>query len=410
MKKIICLMLAGVFAFSHPVAADTVSDWIEFSSRINSPLAPAAEAKVRPESARATTRVALAMFEALNAIDRRYESYVSFPESDKAASVEAAAVTAAYRVLIEHFPSVKNELNDAYAIAMEAIPNDAQREAGRQIGEQAAKAALAVGGIDPKIVQTPYRPHATVGIWTATDLPSIRPHNLAFFPWAISSAEALRSPPPPSINSARWTQDYDEVKRLGGKVSQHRTPHQSLMASYRIMPDILPSLRQTAETNGRSMVQNARMYARVYMAIDDSTLAMSAAKMHYNTWRPIVAIRNAANDGNNATQAEAGWESFLPTPNFPEYPCGHCSYAGSIAEIMVAEDGQKPMKGVRVASLSSPKAVIQILPSWNEWSQQVSDSRIYAGAHFRFANEAGENLGRSAGKAVLDKIMRPLKK
>lgn len=410
MNKILSLVLTGAFSLSLPAAADTVSDWVEFSGRINNSLAPAPEARSRPESARATTRVSLAMFEALNSIDRRYESYVGVPQGDKTASPDAAAVTAAYRVLSEHFPSAKNELNDGYAIAMEAIPDTAQREAGRQIGELAAKAALAVGGIDPKIVQTPYLPHATTGIWAATDLPSIRPHHMAFFPWAIPSADALRSEPPIAINSERWARDYDEVRRLGGKVSKERTPHQSLMALYRIMPDISPSLRQTADSNGRSMVQNARMYTLVYMAIDDSTLAMSAAKMHYNTWRPVVAIRNGATDGNDATQADAAWESFLPTPNFPEYPCGHCAYAGSIAEVMAAQDGIKPIKGVRVTSLSSPKAVIQILPSWNEWAQQVSDSRIYAGAHFRFANEAGDKLGRAAAKAVLDKVMRPLKK
>ena len=39
------------------------------------------------------------MFEALNAIDRRYESYLSFPQSDSAASQDAAAATAAYKVL-----------------------------------------------------------------------------------------------------------------------------------------------------------------------------------------------------------------------------------------------------------------------------------------------------------------------
>ena len=305
-------------------------------------------------------------------------------------------------------PPRKGELDDGYAIAMAALPDDARRESGRLIGEQAAKAALAVGGIDPKIVQIPYRPKTTPGVWTATDLPQIRPHNVAFFPWAIASADALRSPPPPALTGARWAKDYEEVKRLGGKKSKDRTPHQSLMAQYRILPDLSPSLRRTADLPGRTAVQNARMYARVYMAIDDGVMAMSADKLFYDTWRPITAIRNGADDGNDATVPDPAWESFLPTPNFPEHPCGHCAYAGSVAEVMAAEDGPRPAGGVRVTSMSSPKAVVQILPSWGEWAQQVSDSRIYAGAHFRFANEAGEAVGRGAGKAVLDKVMRPL--
>lgn len=407
-KNITGTISIALLSIASPAAANTVSDWVEFANRIHSPLDPAPESRARPESSRATTRVALAMFEALNAIDHRYESYVGMAQGDKTASPDAAAITAAYRVLSDHFPSAKGELDDGYAIAMAALPDDTRREAGRLIGEQAAKGALAVGGIDPKIVQIPYRPKTTPGVWTATDLPQIRPHNVAFFPWAIASADALRSPPPPALTGARWAKDYEEVKRLGGKKSKDRTPHQSLMAQYRILPDLSPSLRRTANSPGRTAVQNARMYARVYMAIDDGVMAMSADKLFYDTWRPITGIRNGADDGNDATVPDPAWESFLPTPNFPEHPCGHCAYAGSVAEVMAAEDGLRPSGGVRVTSMSSPKAVVQILPSWDEWAQQVSDSRIYAGAHFRFANEAGEAVGRGAGKAVLDKVMRPL--
>ena len=408
LKHTFFLVPLALLATAQPAAADTVSDWVEFANRVNSPLAPPPESRARPDSGRATTRVALAMFEALNAIDRRYESYVGMAQGDKTASPDAAAITAAYRVLSDHFPSAKADLNDAYAIAMQAIPNDANREAGRLIGEQAAKAALAVGGIDPNIVQIPYKPKTTPGVWTATDLPSTRPNSVAFYPWAIPNADSFRSPPPPAMTSERWAKDYDEVKRLGGKRSAERTPHQSLMAEYRIMPDISPSLRRTADSAGRTLVQNARMYARVYMAIDDSTMAMSAAKLYYDSWRPITAIRNGAADGNDATVPDPAWESFLPTPNFPEHPCGHCAYAGSVAVVMIAEDGLKPSGGVRVTSRASPKAVVQILPNWDEWVQQVSDSRIYAGAHFRFANEAGEAVGHATGKSVLDKVMRPL--
>lgn len=404
---------AGIIVFatlttSHPASADTVSDWVEFSSRIHRQSGQGSEGRGRPDANRANTRVALAMFEAVNAIDRRYESYLGLVEGDKNASQEAAAITAAYLVLNDHFPSAKGQLDDGYAIAMEAIADDARREAGRLIGEKAAKVALAVGGIDPGIVQIPYKPKATPGVWTATDLPSIRPHHVAFFPWAIENADALRSPPPPALTSERWARDYEEVKRLGGKVSKDRTPHQSLMAQYRIMPDFSPSLRRSADAPGRTLVQNARMYARVYMAIDDANLANAAAKLHYDSWRPVVAIRNAEQDGNDATVPDPAWESFLPTPNFPEHPCGHCTYGAAVAEVMTAEDGPRPAGGVRVTSLSSPNAVIQVLPDWNEWSRQVSDSRIYAGAHFRFANEAGEQIGRAAAQAVLAKVMRPL--
>jgi hypothetical protein len=55
-----------------------------------------------------------------------------------------------------------------------------------------------------------------------------------------------------------------------------------------------------------------------------------------------------------------------------------------------------------------PLSTTQVLPSWDEWVRQVSDSRMYGGVHYRFSNEAGEEVGRKAARIVLDKVMRPL--
>jgi hypothetical protein len=167
-------------------------------------------------------------------------------------------------------------------------------------------------------------------------------------------------------------------------------------------------MRAIADQPGRTPVRNARMFALYQMAFDDSVEAMEAAKMHYDFWRPITAIRNGAADGNDATAQEAGWLPLLSTPNFPEYPCGHCTVAAAIAEVMNAETGPRPPGGVQVGSLAVPNSIVQTLPTWDEWAQQVSDSRIYGGVHYRFSNEAGERIGRRAARMVLDTVMRPL--
>ena len=111
-----------------------------------------------PEQVRAATRTALAMFEALNAIDRRYQSYLGFPAADRAASPDAAAATAAYKVLVHHYPAQKAAIEDSYTLAMAGIRDEPAREAGKAMGEKAAAAAIAAGGIDPAIAQEPYRP------------------------------------------------------------------------------------------------------------------------------------------------------------------------------------------------------------------------------------------------------------
>jgi hypothetical protein len=399
---------AAALLAAAPAAADTVANWWDYAGRMASPLTASAQT---PDQSRALTRASIAMFEAVNAIDRCYESYLDFPAGDPAASQDAAAATAAYRVLLAAFPNRKAAIEDNYAITMAEIRDEKAREAGRLIGEAAAKAALAAGGVDPAIEQVPYRPRTTAGEWVATDLPSIDSSFYAFRPWVIPNVEALRPPPPVALTSARWAQDYDEVRRLGGRDSRERTPHQTLMARFRQVPDLTPSLRAVADQPGRTPVRNARMFAIYQMAFDDSAEAMAAAKIYYDFWRPITAIRNGAADGNDATAPDAGWQPLLPTPNFPEYPCGHCTVAAAIAEVMNAETGPRPPGGVQVGSLAVPNAIVQILPTWDEWAQQVSDSRTYGGyggVHYRFSNEAGARIGRRAARMVLDKVMRPL--
>ena len=105
---------------------------------------------------------------------------------------------------------------------------------------------------------------------------------------------------------------------------------------------------------------------------------------------------------------DPAWVPLIGTPNFPEYPCGHCVVAAAIAEVMTAEVGARPPAGVRVSSQAIPLSAVQVLPNWNEWAQQVSDSRIYGGVHYRFSNDAGDEIGRRAARMVLERALRPL--
>jgi hypothetical protein len=75
-----------------------VSDWVEAANAIE-------EEENRPGQdppravQQADAQTALAIFEAVNGIDRRYESYLGFPRAADSASQEAAAATAAHAVL-----------------------------------------------------------------------------------------------------------------------------------------------------------------------------------------------------------------------------------------------------------------------------------------------------------------------
>jgi hypothetical protein len=408
MRKYWLLAAVAAVASGSPASADTVCEWIDYAQLVGTAAAPPPDAPRTGEHDRAQTQVALAMFEALNAIDRRYESYLGLAPAAPGASQDAAAATAAYQVLLAHYPGQKAGLDDSYSVTMMGIADAAARDKGKAVGEAAARLALAAGGFDPERKATPYRPRTVPGVWTATALPVFQPYSFTFKPWFLPSFDSVRPPPPPALTSERWARDFEEIKRLGARTGSSRTPEQTLMARYRITPNLVPTMRLIADAPGRSAVQNARMFALVSMVVDDAGTANAAAKLHYNFWRPITAIRNADGDGNDSTAEDPGWEPLIATPNHPEYPCAHCTFAGAVATVLKSEVGAAPPGGVRVHSRSIPNSIIQVLPSWDDWVREVSVSRTYGGVHYRFSNEAGEELGRNVARMALAKVMRPL--
>jgi hypothetical protein len=396
-----CLPLAA------PARADTVTDWWDLANRY---FYAAQAGPITVDAARASTRAALAMFEAVNAIEPRYTSYLHFPAGDPKASQDAAAATAAYKVLLASHPGNKAAIEESYQLVMAGFPDDAAREAGRAIGERAAAAAMAAGGAMPNVAPIAYRPRTSPGEWIGASLPALDAFWAVLKPWVASSPDALGPPPPPALTSPVWTRDYEEVRRLGGRTSKERTPVQTLIARYRQAFDVTATVRQATDAPGRRPVDNARLLVLYQMAFDDAAQAMVVAKLRYNFWRPITAIRNGEADGNPDTPADAEWTPLLPTPNFPEYPCGHCTAAAVIGEVMKTQSGLPASAGVHVASLAAPNSVDLFVPSWDEWVEQVSLSRTLGGVHYRFSNAAGEEIGRKAAQLVMTKVLRPLPK
>jgi hypothetical protein len=399
------MVFAAAAVSASPATANTVTDWWEVANRYYLAGQGASGPRL-PDAERASTRAALAMFEAVNAIDRRYESYVNFPAADPGASQDAAAATAAFRVLLQHYPANKSALEDSYAMVMAAVPEGPAKDAGREIGERAAKAAVAAQGIDAAVVQPPYRPRTRPGEWIGTSIPSLETYWYAFKPWAVP-ADRLMPPPPPPLTSERYARDYDEIRRLGGRDSKERTREQTLIARNREGYNLAPMVRYVTDRPGRRQVDNARLLALYQMAFDDAVQAMILAKYRYDFWRPVTAIRNGDRDGNDATLPDATWLPLLGNPNFQEYPCGHCAAAAVQAEVLKLEGGLPANTPVRVAA-GSPNMVVQTVRSWDELVRQVSDSRMYGGVHYRFSNEAGEEIGRRAARIVVGKLLRPL--
>ncbi|HEX5819160.1 MAG TPA: vanadium-dependent haloperoxidase [Gemmatimonadales bacterium] len=403
-----CLALAIFIGRPAALGADVVVTWLEVAEHVEYDVAEAAGAQRTAVTARAGAQVALAMFEAANAVDRRYSSFLGTSPAAAGTSAEAAVASAAHTVITTLFPNHKTPADDALVVTLGTVPEGPEKTAGVELGKRVAAAVIARAALPAGATFTEYRPRTAPGVYIDPRLPSILPFDTAMPPFFMKTAADVRPAGPPALSSEQYARDLDEVRRLGAKHSTERPKDQTLLVSPWLNISYPRLLGDVARQPGRSLVQNARLYAMTLLAMDDTWLAIMDAKMHFATWRPITAIRNADQDGNDATTRDAAWEPLLRTPTHPDYPCGHCGVAAAAATVLEAETGPAPSGGIWLRSYDKNPGMRRVLPTWKAFVDEMSLSRIYAGAHTRFANEAAEAMGRELARRALAGFMRPL--
>jgi hypothetical protein len=399
------LVVAAALLAGSMVQADVVTDWNITAGDI------AVAAKLPPPPAnRVMAMVQSAVYEAVNAITKRYPPERVPLDAAPGASVEAAVAAANRATLLKLVPSQQAAIDSAYQTALSAIADGPAKTAGLAVGDKAAAAILALRADDGAAAVESYRPHTTAGVYVPTVIPAV-PHWSQRKPWVMTSANQFRPGPPPSLTSDLWARDYNEIKALGAKNSTRRSAEQTDIA--RFWADIVsspyfPVVRSVATAPGREPTQNARVLAVAAQAIDDALIAVFDAKYHYNFWRPITAIRNGDTDGNDATERDASWLPFIDTPMHPEYPCAHCILSAAVGAVLQAEIGTGPTPTLSTTSLMAPGMV----RSWTkigDFVQEVANARIYDGVHYRNSTEVGTAMGKQIGELAAAKYLRPLK-
>lgn len=395
----------GIPARAH---ADVVLDWnaLAVSLPIGNPFV----------QARVVGIAQLAVFEAVNAITGDYEPYLGTVVAPAGASADAAAVSAAYRVLRTYVPGSAATLDAALAASLAAISDGAAKDAGIATGEAAAAAMIAARANDGSAPATFYTPGPfLIGDWQLTTgcLSGVLFHWPAMKPFGVPDASAFILEPPPALNSTAYVKDYLEVKTVGSKTSTERPPDRADVARFYAAssPGYLFSLtlQQLAEAQGRSMSHSARTLAVMFMAINDAFIASFATKYHYTFWRPETAIRNGDIDSDDRTEGDPTFETFISTPCFPSYPSNHASGSNAAAEVLRRTYGA----GEHDITLSNP-AVPSIAgitlhyETLKDICQDIDDARVYGGIHFRFDQVAGSRLGRDVATYVYKHNLRPV--
>jgi len=406
-----------------PESAKLVTEWnqqvLEF--------AEAEDGFLTLKGVRTAAMMHIAMHDALAAIDRRYSPYI-YDHRSKGADPVAAAVQAAYSVAVDQYPDKRSELASMRNAWFSRAPEGNARGAAIKLGKAAARAILTDREDDSWNGEAEYQWHPMApGVYAEFREHSGTPEGFVFGagwaaarPFALTSQDQFRSPPPPDIASKQYTEAFDEVKDVGRFESNGRTADQTHLALWwkdfaenshnRLARDLVAKERT-------GLVDAARLFALLNMSIYDAYVSVFENKFFYNHWRPYTAIRRAANDGNSDTQPDETWTNLHNhTYAFPTYPSAHgtaCAAAMSAIADTFGEDYGFTMHTPVVDVAGPLSGKMEMQPSTREFespsdaAMECALSCVYLGILFRYDSIEGNRLGTLIGQYVLDNFPTP---
>jgi hypothetical protein len=404
--RIAALLVAGAtllaIAASTPARADTVTDWnATATSALMGTLGQPPQLSV-PHLA----MVHGAVYDAVNAIDGGRDGYlISSRLATPSDSKEAAAATAAYRVLANVAPvqqvTLQMTLQAQYAASLAAIPDGSSKTRGIAVGDAAATAMIAARTNDGRGGPFRFVSGSGPGVWRPVLTPTASDPNAwlkDLKPFLIESASEFRSKGPLALTSRKYAREFDEVKSLGSAApSSPRTPDQTLAARYwaENPPGTWSRIFRTLSAQqGLSLVENARYFAMLYLTSADALISVWDDKAHWSFWRPLTAIEEADTDGNPRTEPELGWRPLIPNPPYPEHPSGHTGLSGSIVATL-----QQFFHTDKVAwSDTNTAGLTRSFTRFSQAIDEIVDARVWSGIHFRTADEQGERIGRQVAR------------
>jgi PAP2 superfamily len=199
------------------------------------------------------------------------------------------------------------------------------------------------------------------------------------------------------------------VKSFGSLESVRRTPDQAETAFFWFedIPIWNDIARTVIQQQHMGRWRAARILALLNFALADSGIACFEAKYRFRFWRPYTAIRRAAEDGNDGTQADPDWLPLLWTPPdmpptftippIPDYPSFAAVSSAAAAEVLTKHVGDRV--GFEATSATLPH-VTRHFVSFRRAAHEAGMSRVFGGIHFLHAVKDGFEQGRGIGREV----------
>ena len=367
--------------------------------------------------------VHLAMHDAVQAFEHRYQPYCS-AVGNASGSPVAAASQAAHDVLVALFPGQQAATDAAQATLTAAyigrglmVADDPGEDAGRQAAECILDRRLATDNFNRNTPDS-FLGGNGIGQWRPTVPPvNNQPVGMAAdflartMPFGLKDVDQFRmANPPPHLTSGAYAKAYNEVKEKGASDATGHTRTPAETAVGRFFSDAPANywnrlMRDLVVARGLNLGDSARMFALVSMATADAIIAAWDTKIFYGFWRPVTAIREGDNDGNPATAGNPTWTSFFNAPNYPDYTSGANNVSGATTTVLEHLFGDK----VNFTLVSAAAgAVPRDYSRFSDVARDVVDARIFMGIHFRFADTTALRQGTHVANWTVSHFLRPI--
>lgn len=410
---VICLILS----FAPAAKADAVGDWNAIASQVIS-----AGGRPGPSTLVDFAVVHAAVYDAVQAIDRRYKPYhVVIP--DASGSPVAAAAKAARDVLVNRFPSQTGFIEGTYNAYL-ANNGLEPTDPGVAVGAAAAAGIIALRANDgafPAVPPPPFTGGDEIGMWRPTPSynpgpppgfsPMAAPWLAGVKPFAVKSSSQFRAKKAPELTSSEYAADYNEVKALGALSDSTRTQEQTEIAYF--WSDNTPiqwhrALRGVAAANVHNIGDSARLFALASFSAADAIITCWETKIHYAYWRPMTAIQEGDNDGNPATEGDPDWKPLINNPNYPDYTSGANNVTAAMTRTMELFFGTDEITfsvTSNVAALPVDKRT-RTFARFSDAAAEVVEARIYLGIHYRFADTVARDQGRRVARWTFTHVLK----
>jgi hypothetical protein len=209
-------------------------------------------------------------------------------------------------------------------------------------------------------------------------------------PFVFRDAAQLRTRGPKALTSRAYAREFDEVKALGAATGSARTADQTALALfYTEHPVVLwnRTFRTVAAARGLDQADEARLFAMLGFAGADGVIGCWDDKAHWSFWRPITAIQ----------LVDPAWTPLVTTPPYPDHPSGYNCISDSILYTAKRFFGTDRLRFVVHSNATNADRVYERA---SDAVADIIDARVFAGLHFRTADEQGADIGREVARRV----------